>query len=81
MNQQDDGGRRPEGPSPFRFVGIGFELVAPVIIGVFGGRWLDRRFGTDPWLLLVLTVLGAVAGMINLVRRWLPPGDVGAKKS
>jgi len=81
LNQQDDGGRRTEGPSPLRFVGIGFELAAPVIIGAFGGRWLDRRFGTEPWLLLVLTVLGAVAGMINLVRRGLPPGDVGAKKS
>jgi F0F1-type ATP synthase assembly protein I len=59
---------------------VGVELVAPVIVGVFSGRWLDRRFGTEPWLLLVLTVLGAVAGMINLVRRGLPPGGVGAKK-
>lgn len=81
LSHQDAGDGRPEGPSPLRFVGIGVEFVAPVIVGVFGGRWLDRRFGTEPWLLLVLTVLGAVAGMINLVRRGLPPGDAGAKKS
>ena len=81
MNGQDDGGSRSEGPSPIRFVGIGVELVAPLIVGVFGGRWLDRRFETGPWLLLTGAVLGAVAGMINLIRRGLPPGDSGAKKS
>jgi F0F1-type ATP synthase assembly protein I len=81
VNRQDDGDRGSEGLSPLRFVSIGVELVAPLIAGVFGGRWLDRRFGTEPWLLLVLAVLGAVVGMINLVRRGLPPGDAGAKKS
>ena len=81
MNRQDDGGRRSEGPSPLRFVGIGVELVAPLLVGVFGGRWLDRRFATEPWLLLTGAVLGAVAGMINLIRRGLPPGDSGATKS
>ncbi|MFA5754683.1 MAG: AtpZ/AtpI family protein [Patescibacteria group bacterium] len=24
----------------------------PVIIGVFLGKWLDKRFGTEPWLFL-----------------------------
>jgi F0F1-type ATP synthase assembly protein I len=24
----------------------------PVIIGVFLGKWLDRRFDTEPWLFL-----------------------------
>jgi len=60
---------------------MGVELLAPLLVGVFGGRWLDRRFGTEPWLLLMGAVLGAVAGMINLVRRGLPPGDSGAMKS
>ena len=81
MTGQYDGGPRPEGPAPIRFVGVGVELVAPLLVGVFGGRWLDRRFGTEPWLLLVGAVLGAVAGMINLFRRGLPPGASGDRKS
>ena len=81
MNRQDDGDSSSGGPSPLRFVGIGAELLAPLLIGVFGGRWLDRRFATEPWLLLAGAVLGAVAGMFNLVRRGLPPGDAGAGKS
>ena len=81
MNRQDDGGRRSGGASPLRLVGLGAEMVAPLILGVIVGRWLDHRFGTEPWMLLVLTVLGAVAGLINLVRRGLPPGDAGAGTS
>jgi len=27
-------------------------IAFPVIIGLFLGRWLDRHFGTDPWLFL-----------------------------
>lgn len=27
-------------------------IAFPVIIGLFLGRWLDRRFGTEPWLFL-----------------------------
>ncbi|MFA6194712.1 MAG: AtpZ/AtpI family protein [Patescibacteria group bacterium] len=32
-------------------------IAFPVIIGLFLGRWLDRRFGTEPWLFL--TTIGA----------------------
>lgn len=81
MNPQEDGAPGSGGFSPLRFAGIGFELLAPLLIGVFGGRWLDRRFATQPWLLLVGAVLGAVVGMINLVRRGLPPGGAGATRS
>jgi len=28
-------------------------IAFPVIIGLFLGKWLDKRFGTDPWLFLV----------------------------
>ena len=69
--------RRTEGPSPFQFLGLGFELVVPLLVGLFGGQWLDRRFGTAPWLLLVGALLGAAAGMLNLYRRINPPKGPG----
>jgi F0F1-type ATP synthase assembly protein I len=74
VNQQNQNQRRPGGPSPFKFVGLGFELAAPLLFGVFGGQWLDRRFGTAPWLLLVGAFLGGAAGMLSLYRRIAPPG-------
>ena len=69
VSQQNGGPGGGRAPSPFRFVGIGFEILGPLLIGVFGGRWLDGRLGTRPWLLLVGAVLGAVAGMWNFYRR------------
>ena len=35
-------------------------IVAP-LVGFFLGGWLDRRFGTGPWLLILGLVLGFVA--------------------
>jgi len=68
--------RRPSGPSPLELVGLGFELVVPLLVGLFGGQWLDRRFGTK-WLVLVGALLGAAAGMLNLYRRVVPPKGPG----
>jgi F0F1-type ATP synthase assembly protein I len=75
LNPQDDRGGKPETPSPLQLMGLGFELVAPLLAGLFGGRWLDGRLGTGPWLVLVGAVTGAVAGMWNFYRRVAPPGD------
>jgi F0F1-type ATP synthase assembly protein I len=68
---------RSEGPSPLRLVGIGFELVAPLLLGLFGGRWLDGRFGTKPWMVLTGAVVGAVVGMWSFIRRAIPPDGAG----
>lgn len=47
---------------------VGIVIVVSVVIGFLLGRWLDRIFGTDPWLLLVFTILGVVAGFIEMYR-------------
>jgi ATP synthase protein I len=75
LNPQDDRGGKPESPSPLQLLGLGFELVAPLLAGLFGGRWLDGRLGTGPWLVLLGAVAGAAAGMLNFYRRVVPPGS------
>ena len=81
-NRQNPDGQRSGGASPFQFVGLGFELVVPLLLGLFGGQWLDRRYGTAPWLLLAGVILGAVVGFLNLYRRVVPPkGSGGGEKS
>jgi ATP synthase protein I len=47
---------------------VGLELGIAVIIAVLFGMWLDRRLGTEPWLMLVFLVLGLVAGFRNVLR-------------
>lgn len=45
---------------------LGIELVASTVIGLLGGRWLDGKLGTDPWLSIVGLILGVVAGFRSL---------------
>ncbi len=38
------------------------------MVGVAIGIGLDRWLGTTPWLMVVFIVLGAAAGILNVVR-------------
>jgi F0F1-type ATP synthase assembly protein I len=55
-------------------LGVGFYISGVVILGVLGGRWLDGRFGSDPFWLIVGLVLGVVAafcGVYAMLRPFL----------
>ena len=41
---------------------VGLELAVSVLLGLFGGRWLDSKLGTDPWLTWIGLGLGIVTG-------------------
>jgi ATP synthase protein I len=47
---------------------IAAELTAGLVLGVLVGWQLDRLFGTRPWLLIILTLLGAAGGLWNVIR-------------
>jgi ATP synthase protein I len=47
---------------------IGFQLAACIVGGLFAGQWLDRRWGTEPWLTLLGLTFGAVGGFVNFIR-------------
>ena len=47
---------------------LGTELVAAVAIGTIIGFILDSWFDTKPWLIIIFFFLGAVAGMLNVIR-------------
>ena len=46
----------------------GLVLVISIFIGWAIGRWLDKLLGTDPWLMMVLTLMGIAAGFIEMFR-------------
>jgi ATP synthase protein I len=47
---------------------IAVELLAAVVVGGAIGWGLDRWLGTQPWLLILFFILGAVAGLMNVYR-------------
>jgi len=48
--------------------GLGFQLSASVVVGLFLGHYLDGKWGTSPWLAVTGLILGAVGGFYNLFR-------------
>jgi ATP synthase protein I len=40
---------------------LGLEMGGAVVIGLLMGVWLDRRFGTEPWLTFVFLGFGFAA--------------------
>ena len=47
---------------------VGIEFSLSTVIGLLGGRWLDGKLGSDPWLMIVGLLLGVTAGFRSLIR-------------
>lgn len=43
------------------------QLAGAVLIGVFGGKWLDEVFHTAPFLLIVGLLLGLATGVFSTI--------------
>ncbi len=56
-------------PSPWAIAfGTGSAICVSVLGGFFIGRWLDRKFGTDPWLTLFGAMFGLICGLYQLFK-------------
>ena len=47
---------------------VGLEVILSILLGFFGGRWLDAHFGTAPYLAVVGFVFGVATAIRFLVR-------------
>ena len=47
---------------------LGTELVAAVAVGTIIGFILDSWFDTKPWLIIIFFFLGAVSGILKVIR-------------
>lgn len=43
-------------------------IVAPVIIAIFIGRYMDSKFNTAPWLFLFSVAIAFTVSMVMIVR-------------
>ena len=59
---------RSKFPSWIRHSGAGLELAGATAGLALTGYWVDAKFGTRPWGLLVGVFIGIVGGLYNLVR-------------
>lgn len=48
---------------------LGIEVAVGVGLGLIIGSWLDKRYGWEPWGMLVGSMLGLAAGLYLLIRQ------------
>jgi ATP synthase protein I len=51
----------------WRLSSIGIEMGVAVFVGWLIGHYLDKAFGTDPWLMVLFLLLGVAAGFKGMV--------------
>lgn len=70
-NDRKEGSERPDNekwwaPALVIFIKLSSWIVIPVILALFLGKWLDGKFGTEPWLLFISIAAAFVISMIGL---------------
>ena len=55
-------------------LGMGFYIAMAIVLGIWGGNWLDGKFNTGPLLLIIGLILGiavAVLGVYNMLKPYI----------
>jgi F0F1-type ATP synthase assembly protein I len=54
--------------APISLAGMGFDLAAAVGVGALLGWWIDGRYETGPWGVVICSSVGIVGGLVNFIR-------------
>jgi F0F1-type ATP synthase assembly protein I len=52
-----------------RYAGVGLQFAVAVIVFFYAGQWVDRKFGSDPWGVVVGVFVGAGAAFYGMYRQ------------
>ena len=68
METKDSGKSPWWQPSVILFARMSGWIAGPIIIAIFIGKYLDKKYNTDPWLFLLSVGLAFVLSMTGIVR-------------
>jgi ATP synthase protein I len=66
--ERADGRPSAEASGMGRAVRLGSEFIAAILVGAGIGYLLDLWLGTQPWIMLVMLLVGFAAGILNITR-------------
>ena len=55
-------------PAFILFARLSVWIVEPVIVAVFVGKWLDKKYDSAPWLLLATVGMAFIVSMFGIVK-------------
>ena len=61
--------RTGKGLSGADFAGVGVQFAVAIVVFLYAGQWLDRRFGFDGLFTIAGVFVGAGAAFYNMYRR------------
>lgn len=75
-------GKGPTEPSVkgAQFIGLGFEMVVPIVLLMYVGYRFDAWLGSRPWLFLLGALLGIAVGFYVMFKRVGILGSRGGEK-
>ena len=55
-----------------QLTGIGFYIITCILLGTFGGLWLDGKLGTSPLFMIGGLLVGLAAAFVGVFRMIKP---------
>jgi F0F1-type ATP synthase assembly protein I len=59
---------------------VGLQFALTIVLFALAGVWLDKRFGTSPWLLFVLVFGGSGLSFWSMYRKLVGKREAGRGK-
>jgi F0F1-type ATP synthase assembly protein I len=50
------------------YMNIGWTFLVTIGLGLLGGHWVDKRFGTTPWFFILGAILGMGVGFYHFFK-------------
>lgn len=83
-------GRRPAAPASEsederasrafgKYGGIGLQFALSILLFLYAGQWVDRRFHSSPWGVLAGVLVGGSAGFYSMYRRLMADLERGER--
>lgn len=59
---------------------IGISVITPILLGVYIGQFIDKKLGTNGVFSIILIIIGAGAGFLNIFKLAGSKDNKGKKK-
>jgi len=69
---QEYRGRMNRWVAALRLTGVGFYIAACILLGIYGGLWLDGKLNTKPILMILGLLLGLTVAFYGVYRMIRP---------